>query len=158
MIKSDTKTIFLADAKNAREKFLRRQRAIKCGARRKAVVTRAAAVSGKFLPKIRQQFHAAASRTLGVVNHLLQLFTRNLAFLRIWFFVNENGLFHCIARTEKQNTFARQPVATRAAGLLIIAFNVFRQIVVNNEADVRFVDAHAERDGRADDADVVAQK
>jgi hypothetical protein len=29
---------------------------------------------------------------------------------------------------------------------------------MDDEADVRLVDAHAEGDGRADDADVVAQK
>jgi hypothetical protein len=64
-------------------------------------------------------------------------------------------LYH-IAGTEKQNTFARQTVAARTAGFLIIAFDVFRQIVVNDKADVRLVDAHAKGNGRANHAHVVA--
>ena len=44
VVQPDAKTVFLADAINARKKFLRRQRAVKCGARRKAVVARTAVV------------------------------------------------------------------------------------------------------------------
>ena len=158
VVQADAKTVFLADAIDAGEKFLRGERAVKSFARRKAIVARAAAVGGKFFAEIREQFTAAAARALGVMHHLLQLFARDLLFLRIRFFVNELRLLHHVAGAEKQNTFARQTVAARAAGFLIIAFDVFRQIVVDDEADVRLVDAHAERDGRADHAHVVAQK
>ena len=92
------------------------------------------------------------------MDHLLQLFAGDLPFLRVRFFVNEHRLFHRVARTEQQHTFARQAIAAGAAGFLIIAFDVFRQVVVDHEADVRLVDAHAERDGRTDDAHIVAQK
>ena len=67
-------------------------------------------------------------------------------------------MFHHVAGAEEQQAFARQAVAARAAGFLVITFDVFRQVVVDDEADVRFVDAHAEGDGRADDAHFVAQK
>ena len=68
------------------------------------------------------------------------------------------GLLHDVAGAEKQQAFARQPVASGASGLLVVALDVLRQIVVDDEAHVRFVDAHAERDRRADHAHVVAQK
>ncbi len=59
---------------------------------------------------------------------------------------------------EKQQALARQTVAPGAPGFLVVALDVLRQIVVNDEADVRLVDAHAEGDRRADDVHFVAQK
>ena len=47
VIQSHAKTVFLADAIDAREKFLRRQRAIERGARRKAIVARATTCFGR---------------------------------------------------------------------------------------------------------------
>src|SRR6185437_2717207 len=91
-------------------------------------------------------------------NHLLQLRAGDFALLRIWLFVNEPHLFHAIAWTEQQKTFARQTVASGASGFLIIAFNVFWQIVVNHETDVWFIDAHAESNGRTNHARFVAEK
>ena len=74
------------------------------------------------------------------------------------FFVNELRLLDHVAGAEEQDAFAGQSVAARAAGFLVIALDVFRQIVVDDEADVRLVDAHAEGDGRADHPHVVAQE
>jgi len=45
-------------------------------------------------------------------------------------------------------------VAPRAPGFLIIGFDAFRQIEMRHEAHVRFIDAHAERNG-GDDHDAV---
>ncbi len=59
---------------------------------------------------------------------------------------------------EEQQAFARQTIAARAAGFLVIALDIFRQIVMHHETDVGFVDAHAEGDGGADHADFIAQK
>ena len=53
---------------------------------------------------------------------------------------------------------AGQAVASGAAGFLVVALDVFGQIVMDDEADIGFVDAHAEGDGGADDADFVAQE
>ena len=112
----------------------------------------------KFFPEISQQKLAPAGRDLGVMNHLLQLRAGDFAFLRVGFLVNEPHLLHAVAGAEQQQTFAGQAVAPRAAGFLVIAFDVFRQIVMNHEADVRLVDAHAERNGGADHARLVAEK
>ena len=68
---------------------------------------------------------------------------------------------NCLATSpgaEQQHAFARQAVAARAAGFLIVALDIFWQVVVDDEADVGFVDAHAERDGGADHADFVAEE
>ncbi len=100
----------------------------------------------------------AASVPSYVLGDLLQLFAGDLLFLEIGLFVDELGVFHDIARAEQQEAFAGQAIAARAASFLIIAFDVFGQIVVDDEADVRLVDPHAEGDGRADHAHVVAQK
>ncbi len=51
-----------------------------------------------------------------------------------------------------------QAVASRAADFLIIAFNALRQIEVNNETYVRFVDAHAERNSGNDNLHVIANE
>src|SRR5665213_859088 len=180
VVQPDAKTVFLTNSIDAGKKFLRGQRAVEGGARRKAVVARAAVCSGigilpvsfglflrthrqdacatKLFAKIREQFLSPAASAFGVVDHLLQLFAGDLLFLRAGLFVNEHGLLHHVAGAEEQDAFARQAVAARAAGFLIIALDVFRQIVVDDKTDVRLVDAHAEGDGRANHAHVVAQK
>ncbi len=63
-----------------------------------------------------------------------------------------------VAGAEEQHAFAGQAVAAGAAGFLVVALDVFGQIVMDDEADVGLVDAHAEGDGGADDAHFVAQE
>ena len=77
---------------------------------------------------------------------------------RVGHLVDEAAVFDAVAGAEEQQAFARQTIAAGAAGFLVVALDVFRQIVVNDETHVGFVDAHAEGDRRADDADFVAQK
>ncbi len=63
-----------------------------------------------------------------------------------------------IAITEQQQRLGRQPVATGTAGFLIIAFDVFGQIVMDHKADVGLVDPHAESHGSHHQQQVVLQK
>ena len=105
MIQADAEVLFLPDAIDAGEKFLRGESAIKRGARGKAIVARAtirASVGSDLLvslgrarrsigatiilPKIRQQFLAPAAGALGVVDHLLQLRAGDLLLLQGWVF------------------------------------------------------------------------
>ena len=51
-----------------------------------------------------------------------------------------------------------KPVASGPPGFLVIALDVLRQVVVDDEADVRLVDPHPEGDRRAHHPDVVAQE
>ena len=86
------------------------------------------------------------------------MFAGDLPFLLTGLFVNEPGLLHHVAGAEEQHAFTRQPVAARAPGFLVVTLDVFRQVVVDDEPDVRLVDAHAEGDGGADHPHVVAQE
>ena len=63
-----------------------------------------------------------------------------------------------IAARIEEEALRGEPVATCAAGLLVVPLDVFREVGVHNEANIRFVDSHTERDGRADDSGFVAQK
>ena len=67
-------------------------------------------------------------------------------------------LLRRVAGVEKKEAIRRQPVAASPSGLLVVALDVFRQVVVDNPAHVRFVDPHPERNRRADDPDLVPQK
>ena len=74
------------------------------------------------------------------------------------FFFHEKLDFFCVAVTVEKEGVGALSVASRAADFLIVLLEAFRQIVVDDEADVGFVDAHAEGDGRDHDADLVAEK
>ena len=63
-----------------------------------------------------------------------------------------------VARAIKRERVGGQSVAAGAADLLIIGFDRRGHVGVKDEADVGLVDAHAEGDGRADDAIVLALK
>ena len=52
-----------------------------------------------------------------------------------------------VAVGEEEHAARRIAVAARAARLLIVAFEVARQVVVDHRAHVGLVDAHAEGDG-----------
>src|SRR5206468_9602647 len=91
------------------------------------------------------------------MDHLLKLRTSDARFA-FGFFIDKMQLLDHIARTEEQHAFAWQPISPGPSSLLIIAFNVFRQIVMHDEADIRFIDAHSERDRGSDHAHVVSQR
>ena len=92
------------------------------------------------------------------MHHLLQLLAGDPLLLRVGLFLDELRLLDDISGAEEQQTLTRQTVASGAARFLVVALDVFRQVVMNHEAHVRFVDAHAERDGGANHPDFIAQK
>ena len=92
------------------------------------------------------------------MDHLLQLLAGDLPFFGVRFLIDETLELDRVGGIEEQQALARQPVAAGAPGLLIIALDVLRQIVVQDEAHVGLVDAHAEGDRRADDAHLIAQE
>ena len=91
------------------------------------------------------------------MNHVAQLLVRD-ALLAFALLFNETPLLHYVARTEKEHAIAGQTVAPGPPRFLIITLDVLRQIVMNNETDIRFVDPHSERDRCRDHACIVAQK
>ena len=70
------------------------------------------------------------------------------AFLARIFLFDEDAPHADIAKTEQHMRLGRFAVASGPPDLLIIGFKAARQIGMENEANVGFVDAHAERDGR----------
>ena len=74
------------------------------------------------------------------------------------FLRNEIADFLQIRVAEQQQAVGVFAVAPGASDLLIIAFDVLRQIVMQNKANVRLIDAHAEGDGRHHDLRVVADE
>ena len=80
------------------------------------------------------------------------------AFFLAFFLVNEIIDFGNVGITVEQKTVRGQAIASRACDFLIITFDAFRQIKVNDKAHIRFVDAHAERDGGNDDLHVVTDE
>ena len=63
-----------------------------------------------------------------------------------------------VAHAVERQRVGGQPVAAGAADLLVIAFDIGRHVGVEDEADIRLVDAHAERDGRDHDDAVLLQE
>ena len=92
------------------------------------------------------------------MDHLRKLLARDAALLLVAHVVNEPGELCDIGGGEKQHAIAGQSVASGSSGFLIVALDVLRQVVVDDEADVRLVDAHAERDRRAHHLRLVAQE
>ena len=88
--------------------------------------------------------------TLGVVHHLLEQLAGDGAFVFVIFFLDEPGLLGDIGGVEEQYAIGAEPVSSSPAGFLIIALKIFREILVDDKAYVRFVDAHAKGDRGAD--------
>ena len=148
----------LADAVNAGEEFLGEDGAVVGLARLQAVVARAAVIEWECLAEVGEQFGSTAAGALGVARHALELGAGDLALLLVGDLVDEVRLFGDIAAAVEQEAVAGQAVASGAAGLLVVALDVFGQVVVDHPADVGLVDAHAEGDRGADDLHLVAQE
>ena len=157
VIQTEPEPAFLHGAVDAGEKFERGLGAVERGARPQAIVAPAAVVPRKNLAEVAQQFRAAAAGRIGVMDDLLQLLAGDALFRRR-FFLDEPLLLDGVARAEEQQALGREAVPSGAPGFLVIALDVFGQIVMDDEADVGLVDAHAEGDGGADHPHFVAQE
>src|SRR6185312_3367200 len=111
----------------------------------------------KCLAKVSEQSHAPAVASLGIMNHLLELCPRDPRF-RFALFIDEVELFGHIAGAEQEHAFTWQSVPACAPGLLIIALQIFWEIVMHYKANVWFVDAHPKCNCRGDHPNVVAQE
>ncbi len=157
VIQSEPEAALLVDAMDTGEKLLRRDRAVESLARGQAIIATAARLVRPFLAEVAQEGGAPAFARLRVMHHLAQLLARDPRFT-LALFIDETGLLDHIARAEEEDAFARQTVAPGAPGFLIVALDVLRQIVVDHETHVRFVDPHSESDRGGDHAHIIAQK
>src|SRR6266481_6897562 len=147
MIHPKSESAFRVDAMDTGEKFLRRNCAIERLARREAIVASFTRWLRKCLAKVSEQSYAPAVASLGVMNHLLELCPRDSRF-GLALFVDEVELFGHIARAKQQHAFTWQSVPARAPGRLVVALQIFRQIIMHDKPDVRFINTHSERNGR----------
>src|SRR5215213_9016847 len=116
-----------------------------------AVVTRATTLLFHLFVKVVVQQTPAAHRTLPVLHHSLQLFFVFLLRLFRQMLTTEEKLLRAtIFELIEERAERLVTVATSAARLLIIRFERPGHLVVNDETNVRFVDAHAERIRRHD--------
>ena len=92
------------------------------------------------------------------MEHLTELGAGDIALMIVGHLVDEVRLFGGVAGAEEEQAIAGESVAPGTAGFLVVAFDVLGEIVVNHPAHVGFVDPHAEGDGRAHDAHVVAEE
>src|SRR5207245_3744337 len=113
--------------------------------------------SRKFFAKVFQERGAPAVTGFGVMNHVAQLLLRDALLVFVLLF-NKTPLLHYVARAEKEHAIAGQTVSPGPPRFLIITLDVLRQIVMNNETDIRFVDPHSEGDRCRDHVCIVAQK
>ena len=158
VIQAHAEAAVLTDAENAGEEFLRDERAVVGLAGLGAVVAGGAVINREFLPEVGEEFDAAAAGALGVVDDLPKLGAGNVLLLFVGDFIEEVRLLRDVAAAEEEQAIAGEAVAAGATGFLIVALDIFGQVVVDDPADIGFVDAHAEGDGRADDPRIVAEK
>ena len=78
----------------------------------------------------------------GEADNRIQMFNGDTFFIA-FFLVNKIVEFGNIAIAVQQNTVRGQTVAPGTPDLLVVAFDAFRQVVVNYKTDVRLVDTHA---------------
>ena len=146
-------------AVDAREDFLRIKRHV---APLEVALAAAAAFArggGAFFAEVAQDEGAQAFGRVAVVGHLLQA-AEFVCLARgiLGRDVDQVLLRHDVLRREEQDAFARLAVASRASRLLIVRLDVFRHVVVDDEAHVRLVDAHAEGVRRDDRLHVVVEE
>ena len=94
-----------------------------------------------------EQHQTAAGLRLGERAHGVQLVALDIQLLSGGFFLQAAAQPGHVGRIVQQDGFGRQAVRSGAAGLLIIGFDIARDIEMHHEAHVGFIDAHAEGDG-----------
>jgi hypothetical protein len=111
------------------------------------------------LPEVVQQLHPAARDGLAQRQHRVQVLAQPPPVRQVpRRVVDHLPLLHDVGEPVGQPRGGRQPVASGAAGLLVVALHGLRQVQVRDEPHVRLVDAHAERNGRHHDQAVLAQE
>ena len=83
---------------------------------------------------------------------LLELFAGHFAG------VYHAALVHHVLQAVDHPGIGRQAIAAGAAGLLIVALNIFRHVQVRHKSHIGLVDAHAKRNGGDHDHALVAQE
>ena len=110
-----------------------------------------------FAEVVQQRLAATGQLVFCIADNGIQVLDGDAFFLAL-FLVDEIVDLGDVGITIKQEAVCGQTVTPGATDLLIIAFDAFRQIKVDDEAHVGFVDAHPEGDGGDNDLHIVADE
>ena len=110
------------------------------------------------LSKIVEQGSAPADRVAGKGNHLCQRSKRFGPLSVVRHGINKEAHFGDVALGKEQGALRGLTIATRPAGLLVVVLNAFRQVGMNNIADVGFINPHAEGYGGNNNVHFIADK
>ena len=130
---------------------------VECGLRIETVVAQSAVVLRIILSEIVQQHPAAAHAGFGVRHGVHKQLTAYLL-LRNRLALHELFQFADVLIAVERDAFSVLPVPAGTSGLLIIALDAFRNIIVYDKAHIRLVDSHAEGYGRHNDLHVLHQE
>ncbi len=122
-----------------------------------AVVAHPAVVDEVVLSEIVQQHPSAAHVRLGVGHGVHQELPPDLLF-GDWLALHELLKFADVFVAVVGDAFGVLSVTAGPAGLLVVALDALRYVVVDHEPHVRLVDAHSEGDRRHDDVHVLHQE
>ena len=147
----------LAGAHDGGERLLRRDRAVDHLGAVAAEIAIAARLRG-FAEIGQQRLPAAARRFAQRDQRVEPLAVDALLLVRRVALVDLHAAQPDVAHAVERQRIGGQAVAAGAADLLIIALDIGRHVGVKDEADVRLVDAHAERHGRDHDDAVLLQE
>src|SRR5450631_1779975 len=148
----------LTRASYARQKFLRFDGAIFYRIGTEAIVTIPTIVTWQCLAKIAEQDTATTDGTIRIRKHLIQLLTCNALFLLISFLRDDEFDSVTISIVHKKHTLRRQSIASGTPRLLIVSFQAFGEIVVQNGTYIWFGDAHAKGNRRHKYRNIVTNK
>ncbi|MNR39581.1 hypothetical protein D3C85_1578010 [compost metagenome] len=104
-----------------------------------------------------QDLLSAANARLCVIDHFFQDLCSDLPF-RHRLILHEFGQFIYILLCIKSDTYPFTTVSSSPAGFLVIAFHTFRNIMVDHETHVWFIDSHTESNGCHDDFHILHQE
>ena len=102
--------------------------------------------------EIAQQRNAAAIGRFAIADERIQSLVFAPFTIRVAVLAIDKAPTHAdIVEAVEHTGFGRQSVAARAPDLLIVGFDTARNVGVEDEADVGFIDPHSEGDGRHHD-------
>ena len=122
-----------------------------------AIVAHGAVIAAEIFSEVVEEKAAAAGRRLGVGHDFLHQLRPHFPFGNR-FVAKEFLQFEDVLVGVESHAAAFQAVAAGAACFLIIVFDAFGDIEMDDKADVGFVDTHAEGDRGYDNVDLFHQE
>ena len=108
--------------------------------------------------EIVEQKFSTTEFQIAVRRHRVKFLQHDRGLVGVPFYFDKSLQFGDICVAIKEQRLAFQSVAAGSTGFLIVAFDVLRQIHVHDKSNVRFVDAHSERDRCDDDLCFVVEE